>query len=84
MMMQHDRAAELLAEIRGASRNFATPADGCGSYAALYAGLRELRLDLLTHVSLENNILFPRAIALENTVPRSPSGSRAATCFPEG
>jgi regulator of cell morphogenesis and NO signaling len=66
MMMQHDRAAELLAEIRTASRDFATPDDACGSYAALSAGLRELRLDLLAHVSLENNVLFPRAIALED------------------
>jgi len=65
MMMQHDRAAELLGEIRTASRDFATPDDACGSYTALYSGLRELRLDLLTHVSLENNVLFPRAIALE-------------------
>jgi iron-sulfur cluster repair protein YtfE (RIC family) len=39
----------------------------------LYAGLRELRLDLLRHVSLENNVLFPRAIALEE-----------ASRFPEG
>ena len=72
MMMQHDRATELLADIRGASRDFATPEDACGSYAAL------------THVSLENSVLFPRAIALEDTASRSPSGSRAATCFPEG
>jgi regulator of cell morphogenesis and NO signaling len=81
MMMQHDRAAELLAEIRAASRDFATPDDACGSYTALYAGLRELRLDLLTHVSLENNILFPRAIALEDTLSRH-VGAAGATAIP--
>jgi len=73
MMMQHDRAAALLAEIQDASNDLATPADACTSYAVLYAGLRELRLDLLRHVSLENNVLFPRAIALEE-----------ASRFPEG
>jgi regulator of cell morphogenesis and NO signaling len=71
MMMQHDGAAELLAEIQGASHDLRTPPDACGSYTALYAGLRELRLDLLKHVSLENNVLFPRAIALEDALAPS-------------
>jgi regulator of cell morphogenesis and NO signaling len=67
MMVQHDQAAQLLAEIQEASQDFAVPEDACASYVALYAGLGELRLDLLTHVWLENNVLFPRAIALEDT-----------------
>jgi regulator of cell morphogenesis and NO signaling len=85
MMMEHDRAAELLTEIQLASHELETPADACGSFAALYAGLRELRLDLLTHVSLENNVLFPRAIALEDTLlqPSSDRGRPAPTTFPE-
>jgi regulator of cell morphogenesis and NO signaling len=68
MMMQHDRAAELLGEIQEASRDFAVPDDACRSYTALYGGLGGLRLDLLKHVSLENNLLFPRAIALEDAL----------------
>jgi regulator of cell morphogenesis and NO signaling len=74
MMMQHDRAAELLAEIQDASHDFTTPEDACSSYAALYAGLTELRLDLLKHVSLENNVLFPRAIAIEDALLRARLG----------
>jgi regulator of cell morphogenesis and NO signaling len=68
MMTQHDRAAELLVEIQQASGEFALPEDACVSYTTLYAGLRELRLDLLLHVSLENNVLFPRAVALEDAL----------------
>jgi len=84
MMMQHDRAAELLAEIRATSRDLATPGDACASYAALYTGLNELRLDLLKHVSLENNVLFPRAIALEDALLRPRSGAAPVSVLREG
>jgi regulator of cell morphogenesis and NO signaling len=76
MMMQHDRAAELLVALQEASDGFTVPEDACASYAALYAGLSALRFDLLKHVSLENNVVFPRAVALENRLlARSPSGN---------
>jgi regulator of cell morphogenesis and NO signaling len=67
MMMEHDRAGELLAEIAEASGDLTPPADACPSYRALYAALAELRRDLVKHVSLENNVLFPRAVALEDS-----------------
>ena len=67
MMLEHDRAAELLAEITAATADLVPPADACNSFRALYAGLAELRLDLMKHVSLENNVLFPQAIALEGS-----------------
>jgi regulator of cell morphogenesis and NO signaling len=65
MMSEHDRAAELLAEIAAATADLTPPPDACNSFRVLYAGLAELRLDLMKHVSLENNVLFPQAIALE-------------------
>lgn len=36
-------------------------ADACPSWQALYAGLVELCEDLMQHIHLENNVLFPRA-----------------------
>ena len=60
MIQEHDRAGELLAEMSAATTDFAPPANACPSFQALYAALAELRLDLMKHVSLENNILFPR------------------------
>jgi len=66
MTFEHDRAAELLAALYDATGAFVAPPDVCASYRALYAALAELRLDLLRHVSLENNVLFPRALDLED------------------
>lgn len=68
MMMEHDRAGELLKKIRKLSSGYATPADACVSYKTLYAALEELEKDLHQHIHLENNILFPKAIEMEPTV----------------
>ena len=66
MMQEHDRAGELLAEISAATTDFAPPTNACPSFQALYAALAGLRLDLMKHVALENSVLFPRAVALED------------------
>ena len=65
MTQEHDGAGELLAEIRQLSSHFTPPQDACSTYHALYSGLKEFEQDLHQHIHLENNILFPRAIALE-------------------
>jgi regulator of cell morphogenesis and NO signaling len=65
MMAEHDNAGEFLEQIRQLSNNFTAPADACPSYRAFYQGLQEFEQDLHSHVHLENNILFPRAIAME-------------------
>jgi regulator of cell morphogenesis and NO signaling len=65
MTQEHDIAGSLLAEIRSLSGNFTTPQDACPTFHAFYDGLREFEQDLHQHIHLENNILFPRAIALE-------------------
>jgi regulator of cell morphogenesis and NO signaling len=51
--------------MRSATRGYTLPEGACPTYAALYHGLEEFEHDLHTHVHLENNILFPRAVALE-------------------
>jgi regulator of cell morphogenesis and NO signaling len=65
MTQEHEAAGTLLAEIRQLSANFATPEDACPTYHAFYDGLKEFEQDLHQHIHLENNILFPRAIAME-------------------
>ena len=65
MMLEHDRAGELLKEIRTVSSNYTSPSDGCISYQTLYRALDELEKDLHQHIHLENNILFPRAVKME-------------------
>ena len=68
MMKEHDAAGELVKQIRKASLEYATPADACTSYKALYQDLREFEADLHQHVHLENNILFPRSVEMEAAV----------------
>lgn len=65
MEHEHDSAGNALRAIRKASRDFATPADACVSYQTLYKALAAFEADLHQHIHLENNILFPRAIAME-------------------
>ena len=65
MMLEHDRAGEILKEIRTLSSNYTPPGDGCISYQTLYTALKELEKDLHQHIHLENNILFPRAVEME-------------------
>ena len=66
MIQEHDTVGDLLRELRSTSGDYAVPADGCTSYRTLYQALQEFEKDLHQHIHLENNILFPRAIALES------------------
>lgn len=65
MEHEHDSAGDALRALRTGSNGFAPPSDACTSYQVLYRSLAELEADLHQHIHLENNILFPRAIALE-------------------
>ncbi len=67
MMIEHDAAGDLLREIRAASGNYTVPPDVCISYQTLYQAMEALEKDLHQHIHLENNILFPRAVEIEDT-----------------
>jgi regulator of cell morphogenesis and NO signaling len=67
MTQEHDAAGALLAEIRLLSHGFTTPDDACPTYHAFFDGLQDFDRDLHQHIHLENNILFPRAINLEES-----------------
>ena len=47
------------------SGNFTAPEEACPTFHAFYDGLREFEQDLHRHIHLGNNILFPRAVAME-------------------
>jgi len=66
MEHEHDSAGSALRALRASSNGYAAPPDACVSYQTLYKTLAEFEADLHQHIHLENNILFPRAIALEN------------------
>jgi regulator of cell morphogenesis and NO signaling len=65
MEREHDNAGSALRQLRELTCGYQLPAWACDTVRALWRGLEELEHDLHMHIHLENNILFPRAIALE-------------------
>lgn len=65
METEHEMLGGYLAEIRCLSNNYSLPEDACASYQLLYRMLAAFEEDLHTHVHLENNILFPKALKME-------------------
>ena len=65
MEIEHENAGDILKEIKQLSNDYTPPESACNTFKALYAKLDEFEQDLHQHIHLENNILFPKAIALE-------------------
>jgi len=65
MEREHDGAGNALGRIRELTSGYEAPSYACSIYRARLEGLKALEADLHIHIHLENNILFPRAIALE-------------------
>lgn len=71
MEHEHDSAGAALAKMRDLTGGYATPEDGCMSYHALMDGLAAVEHDLHRHIHKENNILFPKAAALEASLGKA-------------
>lgn len=67
MEAEHDTAGSGLEDMRRLSDAYTPPDWACNTYRALLDGLHELELDLHQHIHKENNILFPRALAIEES-----------------
>lgn len=65
MMVEHESAGEMWHKIAELTEDFTTPADGCNSYRLMNAQLREFFDDLMEHISLENNVIFPGFLKME-------------------
>lgn len=68
MEAEHTSAGQELAIVRELTDNYRTPADGCTTYRVCYQELEAFDDDLRRHIHLENNVLFPRAVAMERAV----------------
>lgn len=62
MEMEHDEAGQDVEVIKSLTNNCTPPSDACFSWKALYSGINEFIDDLMHHIHLENNILFPRVL----------------------
>lgn len=65
MEHEHDSAGNLVAQLRELTDGFTPVGECCNTHRALLSDLARLESDLHEHVHKENNVLFPRALALE-------------------
>lgn len=62
MMQEHDDHGASLHRLRELATDFSPPPEACATWRALYIGLEKLESELMEHIHLENNVLFPRAL----------------------
>jgi regulator of cell morphogenesis and NO signaling len=65
MLAEHENAVSSLEQMRRITRNYELPSHACDAYRSLFQGFEALERDFRTHIHLENDILFPRALALQ-------------------
>jgi regulator of cell morphogenesis and NO signaling len=70
MRAEHESIGLELREIRKLSKDYDTPKEQCNSFRALYNALEEFERERQQHIHLEDDILFPRAEALEERTRR--------------
>ncbi|KAF0236389.1 MAG: hypothetical protein FD181_2826 [Prolixibacteraceae bacterium] len=63
---EHEFAGGAMDEINRVTKGYKVPEDGCNTYRVAFKLLEQFEDDLHTHVHLENNILFPKALELAN------------------
>jgi len=65
MQEEHENEGNRFVKIASLTNDYNPPADGCQTYKVTFAMLKDFEQDLHKHIHLENNILFPKAQALE-------------------
>ncbi len=68
MEAEHENAGVILKEMFRISDGYSVPEDACNTFRVLYGKLKEFEDDLHRHIHLENNILFPKAIEMEQVL----------------
>jgi regulator of cell morphogenesis and NO signaling len=68
MMQEHDTEGARFRTINELTNKYTVPEDGCTTYKVTLQMLEAFENDLHKHIHLENNILFPKALSLENNL----------------
>jgi regulator of cell morphogenesis and NO signaling len=63
MLGEHVDHGDALRRIRRLTNDLRLPEGACATWRELYRSLLQLEVDLMEHIHLENNVLFPRALA---------------------
>jgi len=67
MESEHDQAGDALAILHESTDAYTLPDWACNTYRALLDSLARLEADMHQHIHKENNVLFPKAIRLEQS-----------------
>ena len=65
MEAEHESAGATMDAVQSLSGRYTPPEDACMTFRTLYRELDDFERDLHTHIHLENNLLHPKAIRLE-------------------
>ena len=65
MLKEHEITGSNLQRLRAITNNYTPPNKACITHKVTFAKLKELDNDLVQHIHLESNILFPKAIKME-------------------
>jgi regulator of cell morphogenesis and NO signaling len=65
MLKEHETTGSNLHRLRTITNNYTPPDKACIAHKVTFAKLKELDNDLVQHIHLESNILFPKAIEME-------------------
>jgi regulator of cell morphogenesis and NO signaling len=65
MIKEHEVTGANLNKLRAITNNYTPPDNACITHKITFCKLKELDKDLVQHIHLESNILFPKAIAME-------------------
>jgi regulator of cell morphogenesis and NO signaling len=68
MMDEHKSALRILGELRSLTNEFTAPEWACANHISFHTGLRAFEKDLKIHIHLEDKVLFPRAVDLEDSI----------------
>lgn len=72
MMQEHEDHGESLRRTRELTADLVPPPEACRSWRALYAELARIEAELMEHIHLENNVLFPRALDGDGVLDAAP------------
>jgi iron-sulfur cluster repair di-iron protein len=68
LMREHDTLCAMLDEIRAATDDYTPIEPACDACRKLYRALRDLELDLLQLICLQDRVIFPRALLTEQEI----------------
>ena len=65
MKHEEESTVKLLTSMRKLTQDYTAPVNACTNHKVIFLTLREIDNDIVQHLHLENNVLFPKALDME-------------------